>query len=115
MERCMLIFFGSVDYDVLAAEHPGTCALWFVSFTILMAMIMLNMTLAIIFDVYGARKSQAGVSETIWTQLGESTASRVSAKGRVTDQELLDLMERLPTEMIGKHKLLEACPRLSEE
>merc|ERR1711920_562366 len=62
---------GSFDYAELAAEHPFTATVWFCSFTILVSLIMGNMALAIVLDVYTEVKADAAESDEIWVQAAD--------------------------------------------
>eukprot|EP00401_Gymnodinium_catenatum_P036041 CAMPEP_0117505470 /NCGR_PEP_ID=MMETSP0784-20121206/25395_1 /TAXON_ID=39447 /ORGANISM="" /LENGTH=733 /DNA_ID=CAMNT_0005300885 /DNA_START=1 /DNA_END=2198 /DNA_ORIENTATION=+ len=69
LQSCFLIMLGDFDYAELSNEHLFTSALWFVSFMVLVALIMLNMVLAIIMDIYTEVKMDAEEQDPIWTQL----------------------------------------------
>merc|ERR1712039_1133067 len=82
--------------------------------TVLMVMLMLNMSLAIVMDVYGQSKTDAGVSDSLWEQIYEST-HQMKNKAFISNQSLLEIAERLPKEMVSKSTLMEACPELSAQ
>lgn len=54
------------DWPSLSEEHFWTTGLWIWSFMIFLAMVMLNMVLAIVLDVYTEQRKRAGKSESIW-------------------------------------------------
>lgn len=108
MERCLLILFGVVDYDKLTGEHPGTSLFWLVVFITLLNLVMLNMCLAIIMDVYGGQKAAAAASESIFEQLWGLRQKRVE----VPAQKILNAVEQLEKELINKDILMEALPEM---
>merc|ERR1719359_1977905 len=66
VNTCFLIMLGSFDFAELGAEHPVTAGIWFWTY---MLLIMLNMLLAIIMDVYTEVKADAAITDPLWTQL----------------------------------------------
>jgi hypothetical protein len=68
INQCLLIMLGDFDFGELSNEHLVTASLWFVSYMILVALIMLNMLLAIIMDIYTEVKVDADSSAPMWTQ-----------------------------------------------
>jgi len=62
-----MIMENEYDWDTLAAEHYATTALWVWSFIILMNLILLNMVLAIILDVYNEVRNASLAGEMAWT------------------------------------------------
>merc|ERR1719487_606503 len=71
VNTCFLIMLGSFDFAALGAEHPVTAGIWFWTYMLLIMLIMLNMLLAIIMDVYTEVKADAAITDPIWTQLGK--------------------------------------------
>jgi len=108
MERCLLILFGVLDYDKLTGEHPNTSIFWLLTFITLMNLVMLNMCLAIIMDVYGGQKAAAAASESIFEQLWGLRQKRVD----VSSQKILNAVEPLEVELINKDILMEAIPEM---
>jgi len=53
------------DWPALSEEHFWTSALWVWSFMIFLAVLMLNMVLAIVLDVYSEQRKSAGKSENV--------------------------------------------------
>jgi len=100
---------GDFDYDELSNEHLVTAACWFLTFMVLVALIMLNMLLAIIMDVYSEVKSEAEDSEPIWEQLG-NTISNMWGKREYLKlsivEEALNQWEIDPEEKVDKDALL---------
>lgn len=68
---CWRLLHGDYDWDSLEQIGRPEATVWFLSFTILVLMIMLNMLLAVIMNVYTSVKTQAQNSETLYSQLEE--------------------------------------------
>lgn len=100
INTCFLIMLGDFDFNELGAEHADTAALWFFTFMVLISIVIVNMIMAIIMDVYTEVKSDAHDSESLWDQLraigmevlGQLQNTRVSAK------DLMRAIEDIPDE-----------------
>lgn len=68
VNMCFLVLMGDFDYGAMHAVAPVSSQLWFWSFMMLVFMVMLNMMLVIIMDVYGQVKDRVGNSETLYQQ-----------------------------------------------
>merc|ERR1740121_1148993 len=68
--KSLLILMGSLDYKELAEEYPWTGFLWFSTFSVFLSIIMINMSLAIILDVYSGCKLANATIDPIWEQAG---------------------------------------------
>jgi hypothetical protein len=114
--KCILILFGDFDFDELMEEDPVTSALWFYTFIIFMLNIMLNMSLAIIMDVYGQAKGDAALSDPIWEQLYMMyVEKRARAYGIIKLKDMYEVLSDMDVEYVGKNSLMEAIPTMSEE
>jgi len=72
MMSVLLVMIGDYDWTEMIRVGRQQTALWFWSFTWLVNLIMLNMLLAIIMDVYTEVKcSIAPDAETMWSQVAE--------------------------------------------
>jgi len=60
---------GEYDWPELSTEHYWTAALWTWTFMLLMVLLMLNMVLAIVMDVYTEMRKNAGQSETVFVTI----------------------------------------------
>jgi hypothetical protein len=67
--NCFSLLMGEFDFWSLYAITPNFAAAWFWSFQILIYLIMLNMFLAIVMDVYTKVKVSVEDSQTFWAQL----------------------------------------------
>lgn len=63
------MLFGDFDWESLSAVDPITVGFWFYCFTFSCALLMVNMFMAIIMDVYVEVKANAVISYSAWTQL----------------------------------------------
>merc|ERR1719498_646362 len=50
--ECFLLVWGDFDYDELTATDPLTAGVWFSLFIVLGVMLLVNMLMAIVMDVY---------------------------------------------------------------
>lgn len=74
--RCFITvcrtLLGDFDFDAMIVIGWPEATLWFITFVILLNMVMLNMLLAIVMDVYGKTRDQlADDAETLWSQTYE--------------------------------------------
>jgi hypothetical protein len=67
--EAFLLAMGDGDYDEMTAEYPVTAGLWYWTFIWLVMVLMLNMLMAIVFDVFSEVKADASGTDPIWTQL----------------------------------------------
>lgn len=109
VERCLLMLFGDMDYDRLSAEHPVSALLWSGSFTVLMLLVMLNMCLAVIIDVYSGKKTKFDLSESILAQIW-----RCSRRNEMPAKQVLKRVEKLDGRMVSGAELAAACPGMSK-
>jgi len=88
-----LLMEGEYDWPVLSEEHWFTSVLWTWSFVVLMVLLMLNMVLGIILDVYTVMRQHSGsketVVETVFHLLQRARHSWVWVRAR----QLMDAME----------------------
>merc|ERR1719326_2155799 len=70
MMSCFRAMMGDFDWDELSRQHRGAALVWFASFMILVYLIMLNMLLVIVMDVYTGVKAKMSSkdSDAVWTQ-----------------------------------------------
>eukprot|EP00747_Dinoflagellata_sp_TGD_P052451 gnl/TRDRNA2_/TRDRNA2_147911_c0_seq1.p1 gnl/TRDRNA2_/TRDRNA2_147911_c0~~gnl/TRDRNA2_/TRDRNA2_147911_c0_seq1.p1 ORF type:complete len:528 (+),score=126.76 gnl/TRDRNA2_/TRDRNA2_147911_c0_seq1:203-1585(+) len=113
--ECFDILLGAFDFDALSEEHPATAFMWFCTFIIVITMLMLNMTLAIIMDVYAEAKASAAASDPIWTQVAAMYQAFLKRAEMVRTQDFIDAAEEITEERINKAVLLEKIPNLGEE
>lgn len=98
MNSCFLLMLGDFDWDELGAEHPATAGVWFWSFTVIIFLIILNMVMAIIMDVYTEVKVDAHDSKSIWDQFkyfGSEILGQIQ-HARVSPQMLMTAIKDIP-------------------
>lgn len=71
LHQCFLVMLGDFDYAKLAGEHPISGAIWMFAFACGISILLLNMALAIILDVYLDVHTSAFGAVTIWRQAGQ--------------------------------------------
>jgi len=117
LNTCMMIMIGDFDFAEMGAEHPVTSVLWFWSYMVLVSLIMLNMLLAIILDIYAEVKADSSEEDAVWTQakrvLQDSWKNRDYVKYNVIQQ----CLDKLPdtTEYVDKDLLVEIVPDITEK
>lgn len=111
LERCLLMIFGDIDYPRLAAEYPTSAFIWFMTFCILLFLVMMNMSLAVVLDVYAGHISKVKVSESLWQQVAIALGRR-----KVTATKLLSQIEKLDDmHMISTKDLKVLFPHVKED
>ena len=60
---------GEYDWSKLSEEFHWTCALWVSSFRLLFVLLLLNMVLAIVMDVYTEMRRTSVSSESVWATI----------------------------------------------
>merc|ERR1712151_541189 len=59
---------GDFDWEELRQVGRQDAAMWFVPFTIIVVMLLLNMMMAIIMDTYSEVKDSLENADTLWTE-----------------------------------------------
>lgn len=114
--KCFLVLLGDFDFDELMEENPTTAALWFYTFLVFMMLLLLNMSLAIIMDVYSEAKGNAALSDAIWEQVAEMwTEARSASNGRIKNVEIMKVLVEMDVEYVSPNTLMEAIPLMSED
>jgi hypothetical protein len=117
LQTCFLIMLGDFDYGALAEEHLITAAIWFLSYMVLVSLIMLNMLLAIIMDIYSEVKADAEEQDPIWTQANQMARDFWAKREWVSlklVEDVLKAWEDAP-EMIDKDMLLRQVSMMPED
>eukprot|EP00927_Polykrikos_kofoidii_P076515 TRINITY_DN73590_c0_g1_i1.p1 TRINITY_DN73590_c0_g1~~TRINITY_DN73590_c0_g1_i1.p1 ORF type:complete len:928 (+),score=142.93 TRINITY_DN73590_c0_g1_i1:69-2852(+) len=114
---CIGIMFGDFDFEALIEDHLLIASLWFFSYVILVAIIMLNMCLAIIMDIYGAIKMAAENQDPIWTQAYKLVRGSWQEQEWVKSsiiEEIVRKMDVTDDTKLDRDMLMRECPALSE-
>merc|ERR1719313_1259977 len=123
MMSCFRAMMGDFDWDELSRQHRGSAFLWFASFMILVYLIMLNMLLAIVMDVYTGVKAKMSSkdSDAVWTQTWQMiknlylkfTNKDKTVADNVLIGKLLAVGKIVPA--LDKKGLMEAIPQLEAD
>jgi hypothetical protein len=109
---------GDADYDELTVEYTLTAAFWFWLFIALIVLLMLNMLMAIVMDVYTSVKSAASDTMPVWEQIVDLTMDKYNQiRGKtVSAQEILRCIKEMTETDIDKDILKQRVgPGLSDE
>lgn len=116
---CFALICGDVNWAELAEKHQITAATWFFSFMVLLYLIMMNMLLAIVMDVYFEVRSGSVDGDPVWEQAASlvrcmisKVCGRTSAKPTIQYDDLLKDLEKLE-ENVTQQSLKKAIPQIS--
>jgi len=65
---CFRIMMGDFDWEELLEVGRMFAGVWFLSFVVIIVLLMLNMLLAIVMDAYSEQKARLGEAETLWQE-----------------------------------------------
>mmetsp|Transcript_13404 Transcript_13404/g.31474 ORF Transcript_13404/g.31474 Transcript_13404/m.31474 type:complete len:1091 (-) Transcript_13404:315-3587(-) len=113
---CWRILMGEFDVDEMQKVSSFLASLWFVLFTGLVLLILLNMLLAIIMDTYTGVKSKKASPRTIWAQWREAIRTVRETRGHLPLWNLICEFEDdgMPAHP-GKHVTLRSLRRAFEK
>lgn len=109
-----MIMEAEYDWEELSAEHYWTAALWTWTFMLLVVVIMLNMVLAIVMDVYRVKHQAAGNSETVFVSLFNLYTRFRHFRVWVSNGALIDGCSTMK-ELITRADMLKAFPGMCDE
>lgn len=109
-----MLMEGEYDWDALSEEHYWTAAFWVWTFMLLLVVIMMNMVLAIVMDIYSDRRKNAGESEAVWTTLYNLWLRIYHARSWVSNRELLEKAENMER-LLDRDQLITYFPTISEQ
>jgi hypothetical protein len=114
---CFLIMLGNFDFAELSEEHLFSACIWFFTFMIIVALIMLNMFLAIIMDIYTEVKMVAADQEPIWTQAADMIGGLISKRTWIKVSMIQEAVEDWPDhpDKIDLEVLMEKVPMLGKD
>jgi hypothetical protein len=102
------------DWDTLAAEYYWTTALWIWSFIVLIVLILLNMVLAIILDIYNDVRQASLSQEAVWTTMWNYAMRARLTHFWVPDRILEEHLAKVTRPMVTKDDLKEPFPDVPE-
>lgn len=109
-----LMIEGEYDWPYYSEENYFTTMFWMWTFMVLLNVVMLNLVLAIILDVYGSIRRETGKSETAWLTLWRMLLQLWYRRVWVKSATLLQALEELPAE-IRREDLQEKFPSMCNE
>jgi len=118
INKCFLLMLGSFNYEELAMEFPFTATLWFLSFEVMVVLVMLNMALAIVMDIYTQVAADAENEDTIWSQSFKYADNAWHRRKWIKLHTLVkhaQLLEQQSVKLVSRDLLMEEIPNLSEE
>lgn len=101
------------DWMTYSEEDFLTAMSWVWLYVLLVVLLMLNMVLAIIMDVYSVIRLRAGNSETVWANIMFLCNRAWMAKKWVKDSVLQERVAHMPR-TISQDELIKAIPELSD-
>jgi len=109
-----LMIEGEFDWPYYSQENTFTTMFWMWTFMVLLNLIMLNLVLAIILDVYGSIRRETGKSETAWLTLWRMLLQLYRHRVWVNSTQLLQALPDMPDE-IKEADLLATFPNICKE
>lgn len=95
------------DWDSLSAEEYWMTALWVWGFMMMVTLLMLNIVLAIILDVYNEVRDGLNSSETVWSTMWQYVVRLFLAKTWVNEQNIEKALAELTDPVIKKTELIQ--------
>jgi len=102
------------DWPYLSEEHFWTTVIWVWTFMLFMSMVMLNLLLAIVLDIYSEQRRLAGKSEGICQTISQMASIVRYWKRWVPIPQLLDGLSKMPR-MITREDFLRAFPGMPDK
>ena len=81
-----IVFESDYDWEDMSAEFYWAAAMWAWSFLILVVLLMLNLVLAIILDVYSEVRETSFVGEAIWETVGNFFLRLLKSRTRASSR-----------------------------
>jgi hypothetical protein len=101
------------DWPALAEEHFWTTVMWIWSFMLFLALLMLNMVLAIILDVYSEQRKLTGKSETINGTVASCYTILKNRKRWVMPSKMIETLSSM-SRMISREEFVKAFPSMPD-
>lgn len=111
-----IVFENEYDWDSLSREHYVTTAIWVWSLLLLVVLLMLNMVLAIILDMYNDVRQHSSKSEALWETLYNYGLRFRLSKNWVRYNLLEATLEHdIKSDMVSREDLLVVYPDMPEQ
>jgi hypothetical protein len=101
------------DWKAFSEEDFVTAMTWVWLYVLLVVLLMLNMVLAIIMDVYSVIRLKAGNSETVWDNIIFLCYRSWMNRKWVKDSILLERVANMPR-TVAQDEILKAIPELTD-
>lgn len=105
---------GEYDWDTLSAEHYWTAALWTWSFMLLLVLLMMNMVLAIVMDIYTNKRKEAGNSETVGQTMYNLYVRVRHFRRWVSNRDIIEKGEFMD-KFVSREDLVKAFPGICDQ
>jgi hypothetical protein len=118
INKCFLLMLGNFNYEELAMEFPFTATLWFLTFEVMVVLVMLNMALAIVMDIYTQVAADAENEDTILSQSAKYVDNAWHRRKWIKLQVLVkhaQSFEQQKVKLVSKDMLMDEIENLSEE
>jgi len=109
---------GDFDWESLGKENFYTSAVWLLSFVFIMTLVMVNMFMAIVMDIYTKVKQQALAREPVWVQLMDWVQTYRISREWVSTRVLVRVVNKLYQKNVQRAAspaLLKLIPGMSVE
>lgn len=108
---CFGMVCGEIDFSELFEEHQITVGIWLMGFIVLLYLVMMNMVLAIIMDVYTEVRSQTAHAPPIW----EKAAFLIQYWVDRVSQTVVKRKDAVHERMIKDDDILQALSEVEED
>ena len=121
---CLGFLFDSLRDDLTDHNSGWLARLWIFLFFLIVVVLLVNMTLAIIFDVYSEVKSEQGSATPIWTQIwqmrheGKKSRKKLKAFGPVLEQKRIEhekKQKQRSSDMFAEYTEIELKTKVDDE
>lgn len=110
-----IIFETEYEWELMSEEHFWTAAVWVWSFLIIVVLLMLNMVLAIILDIYSEVLSNTDSNDTVFLFLRQIFSRLWNRKRWVRDAELDGILSQMHAQStISEKDLKEVVPKMTK-
>lgn len=119
---CFAILCGEFDWGLMSQEHLFTSMIWFWTFMILVFLVMLNMVLAIVMDVYTRVRADSEAGDPIWVNAADiihrirafllGKVSSDDVERDIEDKDILKVIENFQHNKVNVHRLMTAIPSI---
>lgn len=121
---CFAIICGEFDWIQMRGQNELTTIIWFWSFMVIVFLVLLNMVLAIVMDVYTEVRANVLAADPIWVQAADlfrslllrlrTLRSGKKEKAAVCDEDLLEGLKKAGNKVTVK-EMIRNTPGLDSE